>query len=185
MNPISLQSSASSGMSMTLLIMVFGILEKQILCLQVTLMQIRRVMLMIGKAPLIDAFMLVTIWSHGSTRNSLLFLYPQQRLNTLLLVVAALLWMKQLLSDYGFTQRTMEIHCDNTSAINIPKNPVQHSSTKHIDIQYHFIRDLVESRVISLSVMPIENQLADILTKHLNGGRFDSLRQAIGICDMS
>jgi hypothetical protein len=45
-----------------------------------------------------------------------------------------LLWMKTLLGDYGFSQDTMIINCDNTSAINISKNPVQHSRTKHIDI---------------------------------------------------
>jgi hypothetical protein len=42
-----------------------------------------------------------------------------------------LLWMKKLLCDYGFTQDTMVIHYDNTSAINILKNLVQHSRTKH------------------------------------------------------
>jgi len=56
-----------------------------------------------------------------------------------------LLWMKKQLCDYGFTQDTMVIHCDNTSAINIFKNSVQHSRTKHIDIKHHFISDLVES----------------------------------------
>jgi hypothetical protein len=56
-----------------------------------------------------------------------------------------LLWMKKLLCDYGFTQDTMVIHCDNTSAINISKNPIQHSRTKHINVRHHFIRDLVES----------------------------------------
>jgi hypothetical protein len=40
-----------------------------------------------------------------------------------------LLWMKKLLEDYGFSQDTMIINCDNTSAINISKNPVQHSRT--------------------------------------------------------
>jgi hypothetical protein len=44
----------------------------------------------------------------------------------------------------------MVIHCDNTSAINISKNPVQHSRTKHIDIWHHFICDLVESRKVAL-----------------------------------
>jgi hypothetical protein len=39
----------------------------------------------------------------------------------------------------------MIINCDNTSAINISKNLVQHSHTKHIDIRHHFIRDLVEN----------------------------------------
>jgi hypothetical protein len=61
-----------------------------------------------------------------------------------------LLWMKTLLCDYGFTQDTMIINCNNTSAINISKNPVQHSRTKHIDIRHHFLRDLVESEVVSL-----------------------------------
>jgi len=96
-----------------------------------------------------------------------------------------LLWMKTLLGDYEFYQDTMIINCDNTSAINISNNPVQHSRTKHIDIRTHFLRDLVESEVVSLSFIPTENQLADILTKPLDGSRFESLRKAIGICAMS
>jgi len=95
-----------------------------------------------------------------------------------------LLWIKKLLCDYGFTQDTMVIHCDNTSAINISKNPVQHSCTMHIDIRHHFICDLVESRVVSLSFQPIDNQLANILTKPLDGSRFESLIKAIGVFDM-
>jgi hypothetical protein len=96
-----------------------------------------------------------------------------------------LLWMKTLLSDYGFSQDNMIINCDNTSAINISKNPIQHSRTKHIDIRHHFLRDLVEFKVVSLSFIPTENQLADILTKPLDGSRFESLRKAIGVCDMA
>jgi hypothetical protein len=96
-----------------------------------------------------------------------------------------LLWMKKLLCGYGFTQDTMIINCDNTSAINISKNPVQHSLTKHIDIRHHFLYDLVKSEVISLSFIPTNNQLADILTKPLDSSRFESLRKAIGVCDMS
>jgi len=79
----------------------------------------------------------------------------------------------------------MVIHCDNTSAINISKNPVQYSRTKHINIRHHFISDLVESREVALIFIPSENQLADILTKPLDGSRFEFLRKAIGVCDMS
>jgi hypothetical protein len=68
-----------------------------------------------------------------------------------------LIWMKKLLCDYGFTQDTMAIHCDNTSAINISKNPVQHSRTKHIDFGHHFICDLVKFRVVSLSFISTNN----------------------------
>jgi hypothetical protein len=79
----------------------------------------------------------------------------------------------------------MIINCDNASAINIFRNPVQHSRTKHIDIRHHFLHDLVESEVVSLSFIPIANQLVDILTKPIDDGRFESLRKAIGVCDMS
>jgi hypothetical protein len=96
-----------------------------------------------------------------------------------------LLWMKKLLCDYGFTQDTIIINCDNTSAIIFSKNPVQHSLTKDIDIRHHFLRDLVESEVISLSFIPTNYQLADILTKPLDSSRFESLLKAIGVCDMS
>ncbi|KAK0582443.1 hypothetical protein LWI29_025725 [Acer saccharum] len=61
-----------------------------------------------------------------------------------------LLWMKQMLVDYRFNQGTLTLFCDNMSAINISKNPVQHSRTKHIDIRHHFIRELVENKCIVL-----------------------------------
>jgi hypothetical protein len=95
-----------------------------------------------------------------------------------------LMWMKQLLVDYGFPQGMMIVYCDNTSAINISKNPIQHSRTKHIDIRHHFIRDLVENQVVSLDYVSTENQLADLFTKPLDGSRFEYLRNAIGICHM-
>ena len=44
------------------------------------------------------------------------------------------LWQKQQLMDYGITINHIAIKCDNTSAINLSKNPIQHSRTKHIDI---------------------------------------------------
>ena len=66
------------------------------------------------------------------------------------------LWNKKLLGDYGLSQETMVVHCDNFSAIDISKNPVQHSKTKHIRIRYHFIKDLVERKVVALEYIPIE-----------------------------
>ena len=65
-----------------------------------------------------------------------------------------LFWMKKLLTDYGISQDTMVVYCDNSSAIVISKNPVQHSKTKNIDIRYHFIRDLVERKIVCLEYIP-------------------------------
>lgn len=54
-----------------------------------------------------------------------------------------LIWMKQMLKEYNVKQDVMALYYDNMSAINISKNLVQHSRTKHIDIRHHFIMDLV------------------------------------------
>ena len=94
---------------------------------------------------------------------------------------AQLLWMKKLLHDYGITQDTMCVFCDNMSAINLSKNPVQHSKSKHIKIRCHFIRELVEEKTMYLEFINIDNQKADIFTKPLDGPRFESLCKTIGV----
>ncbi|XP_030970266.1 secreted RxLR effector protein 161-like [Quercus lobata] len=94
---------------------------------------------------------------------------------------AQLLWMKKLLHDYGITQDTMCVFCDNTSVINLSKNPVQHSKSKHIEIRYHFIRDLVEEKTVYLEFINTDNQKANIFTKPLDGPRFESLHKTIGV----
>ncbi|XP_065633621.1 secreted RxLR effector protein 161-like [Quercus suber] len=94
---------------------------------------------------------------------------------------AQLLWMKKLLHDYGITQDTMCVFCDNTSAINLSKNPVQHLKSKHIEIRYHFIRDFVEEKTLYLEFINTENQKADIFTKPLDGPKFESLCKTIDV----
>ena len=92
-----------------------------------------------------------------------------------------LLWMKKLLSDYGISQDTMVVYCDNSSAIDIFKNLVQHSKTKHIEIRYHFIRDLVERKIVALEYIPTECQNADIFIEPLDRSKFETLHQVIGV----
>lgn len=94
---------------------------------------------------------------------------------------AQLLWMKKLLHDYGITQDIMCVFCDNASAINLSKNSIQHSKSKHIKIWYHFIQDLVEEKTVYLEFINTNSQKADIFTKPLDGPRFESLRKTIGV----
>lgn len=61
----------------------------------------------------------------------------------------------------------------NQSAINISKNPVQHLQAKHIDIQHHFICDLIEKSVLNLDYVKTHKQLSDILKKSLDAMKFD------------
>nr|AAX96296.1 retrotransposon protein, putative, unclassified [Oryza sativa Japonica Group]ABA91784.1 retrotransposon protein, putative, unclassified [Oryza sativa Japonica Group] len=67
------------------------------------------------------------------------------------------------------------------SAINIAKNPVQYSRTKHIDIRFHFLRDHVEKGDVELQFLDTKLQLADIFTKPLDSNRFAFLRGELGI----
>ena len=75
----------------------------------------------------------------------------------------------------------MVVYCDNSSAIDISKNHVQHSKTKHIEIMYHFIKDLVERKIMCLEYIPTERQNANIFTKPLDRSKFKTLRQVIGV----
>ena len=86
-----------------------------------------------------------------------------------------LLWMQKLLHDYGICQDHLTIYCDNTSAINISKSPVQHSRTKHIEIRHHFIRELVEDGTRTLEFIYTDDQKADLFTKPLDSKRFEFL----------
>ena len=63
----------------------------------------------------------------------------------------------------------MVVYCDNFGAIDISKNLVQHSKTKHIEIRYHFIRDLVERKIVALEYIPADHQNVDIFPNLLAG----------------
>ena len=92
-----------------------------------------------------------------------------------------LLWLRQQVSDYGLSHSDVPIMCDNTSAINISKNPVQHARTKHIEIRHHFLRDYVEKKVVSMNFIGTNEQIADIFTKALNREPFETLRLKLGL----
>ena len=73
------------------------------------------------------------------------------------------------------------IFCDNTSVINISKNLVKHSKTKHIAIKYHFIRELVQDKEIRLEYVHTKEQIAKIFTKSLPKDGFLYLRGKLGV----
>ncbi|CAL0307911.1 unnamed protein product [Lupinus luteus] len=91
--------------------------------------------------------------------------------------------MKQQLKDFGLKLEKIPIKCDNTSAINLSKNPVLHSRTKHIEIRHHFLRDHVQKGDCVLEFVETSKQLADIFTKPLPRETFYVLRRELGIID--
>jgi len=98
---------------------------------------------------------------------------------------AQILWLKQQLSDFGLSLSKISLKCDNTSAINLTKNPVQHSRMKHIEIQHHFIHDHVSNEDCEVQFIETNKQLADFFTKPLARDRFNLLRTELSILDVS
>jgi hypothetical protein len=96
---------------------------------------------------------------------------------------AQLLWMRQTLRDFGYNLSKVPLLCDNESAIRLADNPVEHSHTKHIDIQHHFLRDHQQRGDIDIYHICTENQLADIFTKPLDEKRFCRLRSELNVLD--
>ena len=87
--------------------------------------------------------------------------------------------------DYGIKLGHIPIKCDNTNAINLSKNLIQHSRTKNIDIRHHSLRDHVQNGDISFEFVDTNNQLVDIFTKPLNEERLNFIKYDLGIIDGS
>ncbi|GJW80023.1 hypothetical protein Tco_0143998 [Tanacetum coccineum] len=93
------------------------------------------------------------------------------------------LWMKQALIDYDVRLDDVPIMCDNKGAIDLSKNPVQHSRTKHIEIRHHFLHDNVQKGHISIEKVSSVDNIADILTKPLKRESFNYLRLGLGMME--
>nr|GEX59899.1 hypothetical protein [Tanacetum cinerariifolium] len=91
------------------------------------------------------------------------------------------LWIQNQLLDYGYNFMNNKIYIDNNSAICIVKNPVYHSKTKHIEIRHHFIRDRFEKKLINVDHIHTDENVADLLTKPFDAGRFQYLVASIGM----
>ena len=93
--------------------------------------------------------------------------------------------MQQILKDFGLNISKSPIYYDNTSAINLSKNPTHHARTKHIDIRHHFLRNNISKEVITLEYINTGKQIADILTKPLNEQNFTKFKRELGICSLT
>jgi hypothetical protein len=90
------------------------------------------------------------------------------------------LWMKQNLIDIQVEyDELISIYCDNTSVINISKNLMMHSKTKHIPIKYHFLREQVAEKNIRVEYVGTKEQVTYIFTKPLPWESFEYLHQRL------
>ncbi|TXG67955.1 hypothetical protein EZV62_009230 [Acer yangbiense] len=92
-------------------------------------------------------------------------------------------WMRKILEKLGHPQdKRTTVLCDNSSTIKLSKNPVIHGRSKHIDVRFHFLRDLTKDGIIELKHCCTQEQIADIMTKPLKLDVFLKLQELLGVC---
>jgi hypothetical protein len=89
-------------------------------------------------------------------------------------------WTKSFMHDQGYDLKTYLIE-DNRSTMLLMKNGKMSSGkrTKHFDIRYFYVKDLIDRGVINVSHCMSEDMIADFFTKPLQGKRFDKFRDVI------
>lgn len=101
------------------------------------------------------------------------------------LATTDLFWLRMLFKDLGIPLfSTPHLWCDNIGALALASNPIYHARTKHIEVDYHFIREKVLNGDISIKYISTHDQLADIFTKGLNSARFSFLRDKLMVCSV-
>ena len=98
-------------------------------------------------------------------------------------VIKEAIWLKGLLKDFGLSQKSVKIYCDNQSTIHLSKNQQYHSRTKHIDIKFHFIREQIEKQEVEVLKVHTSENTTDILTKVVTRTKFLKCLQTIGFME--
>jgi hypothetical protein len=93
-------------------------------------------------------------------------------------------WLQRLYSGIGLVQKEVRLECDSQSAIFLEKNPSYHSNTKHIDVQYHFVRDMVEEKKVLLEKVDTLKNVADSLKNYVSIENFSWCSVTMGIVSL-
>ncbi|PON60742.1 hypothetical protein PanWU01x14_150390 [Parasponia andersonii] len=93
------------------------------------------------------------------------------------------IWVQRLLEELGHKQEKISLFRDSQSTLHIARNLVFHSKTKHIGVQYHFIRVVVEDGRMDMKKIHNKENLLDALTKPFNTDKFQWCRFSYGLAD--
>ena len=91
-------------------------------------------------------------------------------------------WLRNLLYDLFDIQLDATcIHYDNQSCVNLLKNPVFHDKSNHIEIKYHYIKDMVHRGVVKLQYVVTDEHIADVLMNPLARVKFENFKEKLGV----
>lgn len=106
----------------------------------------------------------------------------------LALTIAELSWLCLLLKELNiFLPQPPLIWCDYISFISLCSNPIYHARLKHLEVDYHFVREKVVHKELCVRYLNTVEQIADVFTKGLTSARFRLLRDKLMVhdCPMS
>jgi len=94
--------------------------------------------------------------------------------------VNEVLWMRGLMQELGLVLdgRSL-VYCDNQPAIAVSKNGIKSERTKHVDVKYHFVTEMINNKTIEVKYLQTDKQQADILTKPLDKNKFETFRSQL------
>lgn len=95
---------------------------------------------------------------------------------------AEIVWIKSLLKELGvFQKRPLSLWCDNLGATYLSANPVFHAHTKHIEVDFHFVREQVAKKLLDIRFVSSQDQTVDIFTKALPVQSFVNFRYNLNL----
>lgn len=110
----------------------------------------------------------------------------EAELSALCTVTCHEMWLNRLLYDLGYSSKEpICVYEDNQSAMRIAEESKDFGRVKHIDVKFHFLRDLIRDGCIVLKYLPSADQPADMMTKGLPVAAFRRHRTGIGLVDCS
>lgn len=94
-------------------------------------------------------------------------------------------WVKELMEELKMAiESSIQLRIDNVSAIDLAKNPISHGRIKHIEVKFHFLKDMVNKGRIVLAYCKTKVQFIDLFTKPLKINSFDFLKESLGIVSL-
>ena len=91
--------------------------------------------------------------------------------------------MNKFIQELGLKQEKFVLLCDSQSVIHLSKNSTFHSRSKHIDVRYHWIRDVLEEKLLQLKKVHTDENDLDMMTKTLSKEKHELCRKLVGLAE--